>query len=189
MTETDMIKRCKSGDRDAFNELVTKYQSPVMNMAYNMLSNYDDAADAAQEVFIRVYKGLKTFQGKSSLTTWIYKITTNVCADALRKRRSAGETVSINAPPDSGGAPDIVSGDPEPDEQHERNERIKAVRKAISELKEEYREVLTLCDIEQLSYEEAAEIIRCPEGTVKSRLNRARNALRKKLSNNKKFFY
>lgn len=188
MTETELVKRCKSGDRNAFNELVTKYQSPVMNAAYNMLSNYDDAADAAQEVFFRVYKGLKTFQGKSSLNTWIYRITSNVCADILRNRRSAGETISINAPPDSGGAPDIVSGDPEPEELHEQNERVRTVRKAISELKEEYREVITLCDIEQLSYGEAAEVLRCPEGTVKSRLNRARNALRKNLSKNKNFF-
>ena len=189
MSETDLIKRCKRGDRGAFNELVLKFQSPVINMAYSMLSDYSDADDAAQEVFIRVYHGINSFRENSSLTTWIYRITSNVCADMLRKRQRAGETISINAPPDDEGRQtEIKDTAPEPEEKIEQNERQKAVRDAIANLRSEYREVITLCDIEQLSYDETAEILRCPVGTVKSRLNRARNQLRKILIKNKDIF-
>ncbi len=188
MSEADLIKRCKRADRDAFNELVLKFQSPVINMAYNMLSDYEDANDAAQEVFVRVYKSIGSFKGNSSLTTWIYRITSNVCADILRKRQRAGGVISINAPPDDGAEREIKDTAPEPEEQIEQNERQRAVRDAIASLKAEYREVITLCDIEMMSYDEAAEVLRCPVGTVKSRLNRARNGLRKILIKNKNIF-
>lgn len=189
MSETDLIKRCKRGDRDAFNELVLKFQSSVINMAYGMLSDYSDADDAAQEVFMRVYRGMNSFRENSSLTTWIYRITSNVCSDILRKRKRTCGTISINAPPDDDGRQtEIKDTAPEPEETVEQNERQKAVRDAIATLRVEYREVIILCDIEQLSYDEVSEILRCPVGTVKSRLNRARNQLRKILIKNKDIF-
>ena len=137
---TEMVKLCQNGDRDAFNTLVEKYQNQVVNIAYSMLSDREDAYDAAQEVFVKIYRSIGGFKGKSSLSTWIYRIVSNVCNDAL------------------------------------------------AELNDKYREIITLFDIEQLRYEEIAEILKCPVGTVKSRLNRARAELKKKLLKNKEHF-
>jgi RNA polymerase sigma-70 factor (ECF subfamily) len=86
MGEKELLKKCRQGDRDAFNILVQTYQRQVINLAYGMLSNTEDATDAAQEVFIKVYRNIDRFEGKSSLSTWIYRITSNVCKDFLRKR-------------------------------------------------------------------------------------------------------
>ena len=191
MPEMDIIKRCKRGDRDAFNELVAEYQSRVVNIAYGMLSDSDDALDAAQEVFIRVYRGIGEFQEKSSFTTWLYRITSNVCADALRKRQRAGNVLSIDPGGDDDGAQaamNIRDSAPTPEERVELTEQHKAVREAMKEIKDEYREVLTLYDVQEMSYKDISEILKVPEGTVKSRLNRARAALKKILSEKLELF-
>ena len=187
----DIIKRCKQGDRDAFNELVTEYQTRVVNIAYGMLSDSDDALDAAQEVFIRVYRSIGEFQEKSSFATWLYRITSNVCADALRKRQKSGKVVSIysSGSDDVGEAvADIRDTAPTPEERVEITEQHKAVREAMKEIKDEYREVLTLFDVQGLSYRDISEILKVPEGTVKSRLNRARVSLKKILSEKLELF-
>lgn len=190
MPETDLIKRCQKGERDAFNELVEKYQSRVVNIAYGMLSDREDAYDAAQEVFVKIYKNINGFRGGSSLSTWIFRIVSNVCNDMLRKRQRAAVTVSLSgAQQDEDGKDiDVTDDAPSPDELLELDERQRAVRLAISELRAEYREIITYSDIEQLSYEEIADILKCPVGTVKSRLNRARGALKKKLLKDKELF-
>lgn len=190
MPETDLIERCQRGDRDAFNELVEKYQSQVVNIAYGMLSDREDAYDAAQEVFVKIYRNIDSFRGKSSLSTWIYRIVSNVCNDMLRKRQRSAVTVSLNKTQSDEDEKDmdIVDEAPMPDELLELDERQRAVRLAISELSDEYREIITFSDIEQLSYQEIADILKCPVGTVKSRLNRARGALRKKLLKKRELF-
>ncbi len=189
MPEKMIIKRCKDGDHDAFNELFAEYETKVINIAYGMLSDRDDAHDAAQEVFIRVYRNISGFKENSSLSTWIYRITSNVCNDILRKRMKHSNTVSINVSNDDEEYElHIRDTAPLPDEYAEHNETQRAVRKAISELSTEYREVITLCDVEDMSYDDIALILKCPVGTVKSRLNRARKALRKKLSENRELF-
>ena len=189
MPEIDLIKRCKRGDRSAFDELVTLYQSRVVNMAYGMLSDSDDALDAAQEVFIRVYRGIGGFREKSSFTTWLYRITTNVCADFLRKRQREGHVISLND--DGGGettAADVRDTAPTPEESVEITEQHKAVREALGMIKDEYREVLVLYDIQGLSYKAISGILKIPEGTIKSRLNRTRMSLKKILSENMGLF-
>jgi RNA polymerase sigma-70 factor (ECF subfamily) len=184
-----MIARCKKGDREAFNELMNKYQKQVFNVAYGMLSDYDDASDAAQEVFLKVYRSIASFRGQSSFTTWLYRICANVCNDILRKRQRRGFTVSINGDDDDENpVSELQSEAPTPEESLEMNERQRAVRAAISELNKEFREIILYSDIEQLSYDEISLILKCPKGTVKSRLNRARNALKKKLSSNRELF-
>lgn len=191
MSETELIRLCQKGDRDAFNDLVEKYQNQVINTAYGMLSDREDACDAAQEVFVKIYKGIGSFKGKSSLSTWIYRIVSNVCNDILRKRQRNTNVVSINATAqdnDDSKDMELVDNSPTPEEFLELSEQQRLVRIAISELGSEYREIITLCDIEQLSYEEISQILKCPVGTVKSRLNRARNALRKKLLKNRELF-
>ncbi len=188
MTENDLIRKCKKGNREAFNALFSRYQTQVINTAYGMLSDREDASDAAQDVFVKVYKNISSFNEKSSFSTWLYRITANTCSDILRKRQRGGNVISINAPSEDGREFDIEDENSSVDEKLEQNERQAAVRKAISELKEEHRTIITLCDIEGLGYDEISRILRIPPGTVKSRINRARSALRKILANNRELF-
>ena len=187
LTEKELISLLKKGDRDAFNELVARYQNKVINISYNLLSDSEDALDASQEVFIKIYRNISTFRESSSLSTWIYRITVNICRDTLRKRQRTADTVSITGEddetqdiPDTGSSPELMT---------EHTELQLAVRRAIAELSDEYKTVLTLCDIEGMSYDDISAILRIPTGTVKSRLNRARAALRKKISENREHFF
>lgn len=189
MTENDIIKKCKDGNREAFNKLVEKYQSQVVNIAYGMLSDKEDAYDATQEVFIRVYKSIGSFKEKSSFSTWLYRITANICSDILRKRQKTTNTISINQVYDDENKEiDIKDESPMPEEMAEITERQRAVRQAIRELSDEYRAVITLCDIEGMTYDEISQVLGLPSGTVKSRINRARNSLRKILSKKRELF-
>lgn len=188
MTENDLIKKCKKGNREAFNVLFSSYQTQVINIAYGMLSNREDAYDAAQEVFVRVYKSIESFKEQSSFTTWLYRITTNVCSDILRKRQKNTNVISMNQVLDENKDMDIKDEALTPEESMELSEKQKAVRDAIGELREEYRVVIALCDIEGMSYDEISEILNIPSGTVKSRINRARNALKKILIEKRELF-
>lgn len=189
MTDTEMIKRCKDGDREAFNALMEKYQNIMFGMAYSLLSDYQDAEDAVQETFIKAYKSISSFKGDSAFTTWLYVICRNSCNDILRKRQKHSVVTSIDADDDDGGpVKEIKSDAPSPEDVVELNETQALVRDAINSLKPEYKEVLVLSDIQQMSYDEVSAILKIPNGTVKSRLNRARNALRKKLSDKRELF-
>ena len=188
MTDQEMIALCRNGDREAFNALVLKYQKQVFNIAYGMLSDYEDASDAAQDVFIKVYRSIASFRGQSSFSTWLYRICSNVCNDMLRKRQRRGISISLDNDEEDNPASHLPSEEPTPAERLEESERSRAVREAINGLRKEYREIIVFSDMEHLSYEEIAKILRCPVGTVKSRLNRARNALRKKLSEKRELF-
>ena len=189
MTDNEIIKLCRTGDRDAFNLLMQKHQDRVFGMAYSLLSDYEDAKDASQEVFIKVYKSIASFKGQSEFTTWLYVICRNVCNDILRKRQKNRNIVfSLDDDSDNNPVNEIKSDEPSPEEQVELSETQKAVWDAINSLKLEHKEILIYSDIQHLSYEEIAHIIKCPVGTVKSRLNRARIALRKKLSDKRELF-
>ena len=187
----DIIKRCKNGDREAFNILITEYQSKIINIAYGIMGDKEDAYDAAQETFVKIYKSIGTFQGKSSFDTWIYRVTTNMCMDLLRKKSRTIVSVSIDAAMDTGEdevKADIPDSAPTPEEQMESSETVRLVRDAINGLSDEYRQIITLYDIEGFSYDEIVSILNIPSGTVKSRLSRARKALKKVLSENKEHF-
>ncbi len=190
MTENELIERIKKGNRDAFTELMEKYQTQVFNIAYGMLSDYEDASDATQEVFIKIYKSIASFKGQSAFTTWVYVICRNVCNDILRKRKKQGMNISLygDDEDDSGPINNMKSDTPTPEESVEADERQRLVREAIASLKTEYREVIVYSDMQQLSYEEIAKILKCPVGTVRSRLNRARTALRKILAEKRELF-
>lgn len=186
MTDAELLSMVKKGNIDAFDELVKLYQKRVVNIAYSLLSDREDALDAAQEVFIKVYKNISGFRGDSSVSTWIFRITQNVCRDFLRKRKA----VFLSLDNDNEDEPGIEIADESdsPEQVSERNERTAALRAAIAQLEENQRTVLTLFDIQGMSYEEIACIVRCPVGTVKSRLYRARESLRKILTENKELF-
>lgn len=189
MIDQDLITRCRKGDRDAFNTLVETYQKQVFNIAYGMLSDYEDASDATQEIFVKVYKSINSFRGQSSFTTWLYRICANVCNDFLRKRQRRISAVSIDQDKDEDGFVEELKSDaPTPEEQAELNERQRAVRSALCELRSDYKEIIVYSDMRNMSYDEISSILRCPVGTVKSRLNRARNALKKKLLEKRELF-
>lgn len=186
MTDSELVSRIKKGDMKAFDALVAQYSKRVANIAYSLLSDREDALDAAQEVFVRVYKNISTFRGDSTVSTWIFRITRNVCTDFLRKRKA--NTISIDEENDDEPKTEISDESNSPEQIAERNEKVAAVRSAIAQLDETQRTVITLFDMNGLSYEEIAAVMRCPVGTVKSRLYRAREQLRKILMENKELF-
>lgn len=192
VAEKDLLQECKKGNRDAFNILVQTYQNKVFNMAYSMLSNYDDANDAAQEVFLKVYRNINKFEGKSSLSTWVYRICVNVCNDMLRKRTRSVPVISLFSAgkndTDEEKPLEIKDDTPTPEEKMEMTETQLEVRRALDELSNEFKTVITLYDLEGLSYDEISEVLKCPVGTIKSRLNRARKALKKNLSKKRELF-
>ncbi len=182
MTDNErlLLKRAKKGDVDAFEQLIEKYQKKVYNIALKMLGNKEDAYDMSQEVFIRVYRSIDKFKEQASLSTWIYKITTNVCLDEIRRRKnrftvSIDDDMELN---DSKVKRQIEYDGPSPEIIVEENELREIINKSIQQLPEQYRVVTILRDIQGFSYEEIANILDVPQGTVKSRINRARAMLR-----------
>lgn len=175
-----LIDKAKAGDIAAFEQLIECYQRKIYNIALRIVGNYDDANDLAQEVLIRIYKSIGSFKQQSSFSTWIYRITTNVCLDDIRKRKnrkviSLDEEIKLD---DGEMKRQIVSDDLLPEDVAEKSEMRKIVNDAINRLSEEHRIVIVLRDIQGFSYEEISQIVKCPEGTVKSRINRARQVLK-----------
>lgn len=185
-----LIERSKNGDVSAFEMLIEAYQKKVFNLAYRIIGNYDDANDIAQEAFIRIFRSISGFRGQSSFSTWIYRITTNVCLDEIRKRKNKSvQYLDDDIQTDDGEMQrQIISDDPLPEEIAERKELRAAINDSLGELKEEYRIIITLRDIQGMSYEEIAKVLDCPTGTVKSRINRARQALKNVLLTKRELF-
>ena len=182
--EKALIARCKRGDLDAFNELIKKYEKPVYNFAYRLTGRYDDAQDVAQDAFVRVYNAIGSFRGDASFSTWLFRITTNVFLDERKKTR-AHPTSSLDeyiATEESSMARQVEDPSPTPEMLTEGMERSQLLEQAIQSLPEYQRAMVVLYHTEQKSYEEIAEIMDMPIGTVKSRLNRARLALKEKLT-------
>jgi RNA polymerase sigma-70 factor (ECF subfamily) len=184
-SEKILIKRSKNGDIGAFEDLIEEYQQKVFNIALRMLGNYEDASDIAQEVFIKVFRAIKGFKGKSSFSTWLYRIATNTCLDELRKRKNKkvlyiDEDIKLE---DSDLQRQIEDDSPTPDVIAEKKEIGAIVNEAIDKLSDEHKAAIILRDIQGFSYLEIAEILNCPEGTVKSRINRGRRTLKELLEN------
>lgn len=188
--ERALIERCKRGDIGAFNDLVRKYEKQVYNFAYRLTGNYDDANDVAQDAFLRVFNAIGTFRGDSSFSTWLFRITTNVFLDERKKAKahpqtSLDEYLELG---ESSVARQIEDPSPTPEAVLEESERALILSKAVGDLPEYQRAMVTLYHTQQKSYEEIAEIMDLPIGTVKSRLNRARLALKEKLSGIRELF-
>jgi len=179
--EGAVIARCKKGDLSAFDELIRRYEKPVYSFAYRMAGNYDDANDIAAEALVKVFNAIGTFRGDSNFSTWLYRIVTNIYLDH-RKRGHKDMSLDEYLDLDEGSVPrQIVDTAPTPSEEVEIHARNDALLHAISELPEYQRMMVLLFHTQGLSYEEISEIMSLPIGTVKSRLNRARLALREKL--------
>ncbi len=182
LSETALIDQCRGGNSSAFEKLVGLYEKKVYNLAFRMVGNHEDASDIAQEAFLKVYTSLDQFRGESSFSTWLYRVVSNACLDELR-RRARHKVVSIDTPvsPEDPSPRQIPSNDPEPGHRIEKAEVRESVQQGIKELPDDHRIILVLRDIQGLSYEEIAQILNMPLGTVKSRLNRARLGLRDRL--------
>lgn len=178
--DEDLVNRSKNGDVDAFEELVTRYERKIYTIAYRLMGNYDDASDLTQEAFLRAFQAIKNFRGEASFLTWMCRIATNVCRDELRKRyrvqiESLDETITLN---DGEISKQIAASDPGPADLYERKELQEKIQSMINTLSPDFRLALVLRDIQGLSYEEIAEQLNCSLGTVKSRINRARNHIK-----------
>ena len=188
-SEKALVQRAKAGDHDAFAALVTAYESKIYNLALRYLGNREDAMDASQEIFLRVYRFLPGFQEESGFSTWIYRIGVNVCKDLLIRRGRRNEQ-PLEVPDEESESRPIEVADQRynPEEVLEGAELRKSLSDAISSLPEQQREIIVLRDIQGLSYEEIATVLSLEAGTVKSRISRARENLRKKLLQNGNIF-
>ena len=182
-TDWDLVQRTREGDRDAFRELVERYQRRVASLAVGMLRSREDALDVVQETFTKAYQHLDRFKGDSGFYTWLYRIAFNICVDHQRRE---GKLANVRPESeDSGdlGAPLGADG-PLPDEPFHRLRSAEIGRRmeqAIRELTPDHRAVILLREVEGLSYEEISRVLECPKGTVMSRLHYARRQLQTRL--------
>lgn len=179
--DRQLIERSLRGDHDAFDELVRRYERQAYNLAYRLTGNYDDASDVVVEAFVRAFQGLHTFRGDANFGTWLHRIVVNTFLD-LRKRARGRQHLSLEEQLELDGGDtltrQIEDTAPGPQELVEQEERERILQRAIDQLSPERRILIVLYHFENLSYEEIAQILSLPVGTVKSRLNRARLALR-----------
>jgi RNA polymerase sigma-70 factor, ECF subfamily len=188
--EPKLIERCRGGDTGAFNILVRRYERTVFNTAYRLCGSYDDAADIAQEAFVRAWNNLKSFRGEAQFSTWIHRIVTNVFLDDRKKKRSRptrslDEDMELD---ENSVQRQYEDPSPGPEALAEGDERRRILERAISTLPENQRTMIVLYHARGMAYEEIAEIMDLPMGTVKSRLNRARLALRDRLGTSAELF-
>jgi len=178
-TETDaLIERCLAGDQDAWNQIVRQHWRKVFNLAYKFVGRHDEAEDLAQDVFLKIFKALHTFDRRANFQTWLISISRNLCIDHYRSVRKERETMardvdaSLLTPP---------AKDRSPLGELEQVDLRKRIREALAELPPTLREAVVLRDLQEFSYQEIATQLRLPEGTVKSRINRGRLELARQL--------
>ena len=181
-----LIEAFQRGDKKAFDELVIRHKDRIFNLCYRFLGDYEEANDSAQEAFVKAYGSLNTFRLESAFSTWLYRIAVNACKNKLGSAayRAKRKTVSLDNPGNSEDGPlpmEIQNGTPSPLARMEEKEKMALVQRALDTLPTEFKMVVTLRDVEGLSYEEIAEVTRLNLGTVKSRIARARTDLRNKL--------
>jgi RNA polymerase sigma-70 factor (ECF subfamily) len=177
MDERDLIRRSQARDGEAFGVLIERYKGKVFSLAYGFTRDRAAADDLAQEVFIKAYFSLPRFKAKSEFGTWLYRIAVNHAKDYLRKNRSRLRDVSI----EDVGERRLASADKSQEDIRSEEERRALVLRVLERLPEKYRTILTLRDIEGMSYEDISRILGLSPGTVDSRLHRARQKLRQRL--------
>jgi len=179
-----LVAQAQRGDAAAFGQLVERYQDALFNGVCRMVSQREDAEDLAQEAFVKAFRGIGAFEGRSSFYTWLYSIAYNVVVSHRRKVGSARHLnpVSLREGTEGDGRGCEVEDNSErPGAAVERRELHERLEQAIAGLEDGYREMIVMRDIEGFDYQGIAEVLGCPEGTVKSRLHRARHALREQL--------
>ena len=172
--EQQLIQQAVEGDVDAFGQLVVLYQQPLINLAYRMLGNYQEAEDAAQEAYIRAFRNLHSYDTRRSFKTWLFSITSNHCIDRLRKRRLSYVSIDEPLPPH----PALVSDEnTDPEKSLLDQEQSEYIQNLLSGLSPDYRAAVILRYWFEMSYVEIAEALDTTESAIKSRLFRARQAL------------
>lgn len=184
-----LIERAQKGDMQAFDSLVSRYETKAYQYAFRMTRNQDVAADIVSDAFVRVFNALKNFRGQSAFGTWLYRILTNCYLDRKKRDRDKA-TVSLDQPSGPSGEMErqIEDDAPGPEDLAEQDARETTVQAALQKLPEYQQAMLVMFHVEMLSYEEIAAALDLPIGTVKSRLNRARVALREQLAPNEELF-
>ncbi|MGH9594800.1 MAG: sigma-70 family RNA polymerase sigma factor [Bryobacteraceae bacterium] len=185
-SDQQLLDRCRAGDETAFDELVVRHQQRAFNVAFQLLRNHEDATEVAQDAFVSIYRNVGGFRGECEFTTWLHRIVVNLAHNKHRwwKRRGRQASVSLDAPVETadGEAPLQVAAETDaPDVQTVKAEFIELLSRRMNELPSKLREVLVLRNVENLSYEQIATVLDCSIGTVKSRIARARDALRERL--------
>jgi len=172
-----LVDRAKAGDRHAFDLLVLKYQSRMLSLATRMLPNPSDALDVVQETFVKAYRSLDSFRGESAFYTWLYRIAVNTAKNQMASTIKSQQDVSMESM--VGGTDHLVAfqDDDSPDQQSSTDQLQVAILDAIERLPEDLRQALTLRELEGLSYDEIADAMHCPIGTVRSRIFRARETV------------
>ena len=190
--EAELIRRLQQRDERAFVLCVRTYQDKVYGLIYRMLGNHAEAQDVAQEVFVTVFKSIDSFRGESKLSTWLYRIAANHCKNRIKylRRRAHKATTELDAHAEralqSSPSSTLGEGQAGPAEVLEGAQLEQIVQRAINKLDEEPRLLLVLRDVEEMSYEEIMQVTGLPEGTVKSRLHRARQALKEEIARHTK---
>lgn len=183
--DTKDAYKAAEGDTAAFERLVRKYEKYVCTTVFSVVRNYDDSFDVAQEVFLKLYHNIGSFKGESSFSSWLYRIAKNTALDFLRKEKHNRSNVSLSTENSDGEEAEMEIPDTSelsnPEKCAELNETKDIIYQSLDEISEQHREIIVLRDINGYSYEEIAEILGLEYGTVKSRLFRARETLRKKL--------
>lgn len=180
LDDAPLIRRAREGDPEAMDRLVHLHHRAVFNLAYRLAGNYDDAEDIVSEAFLRVFNALPSFRGDANFSTWLYRIVYNVFLDERKKQRvrAHGSLEEIVELEDSTVTRQVEDPDPGPAERVADLDRAERIQRAVARLPERQRTLITLYHFQDCSYEEIAEILQMPIGTVKSGLNRARHALR-----------
>ena len=180
MQDELLIRRAQRGDADAFEQLLLEHQKNVYNLCYRMAGNPDDAMDLSQETFLRAWRCLDQYQFASAFSTWLYRLCSNICIDFLRRRRRQ-QTVPLTFEDADGEEQTYAVPDaqPLPEEQVELKLTRETLAAAMAQLLPEHRAVLQLRVVNEMSYEQIADALDIQIGTVKSRLSRARNQLKK----------
>ena len=180
MQDELLIRRAQRGDADAFEQLLLEHQKNVYNLCYRMAGNPDDAMDLSQETFLRAWRCLDQYQFASAFSTWLYRLCSNICIDSLRRRRRQ-QTVPLTFEDADGEEQTYAVPDaqPLPEEQVELKLTRETLAAAMAQLLPEHRAVLQLRVVNEMSYEQIADVLDIQIGTVKSRLSRARNQLKK----------
>ena len=174
----EIIERCLNGDQAAWESIVRMYRRKVFNVAYKFVGRHDQAEDLTQDVFLKLYKSLDTFDRRANFQTWLISVSRNLCIDHYRAVRKERETINRDVDP-ADFAP--VSTDPRADVQLEQRDRVRLLRQALDKLAPTLRTAVMLRDIQELTYQEIADKLHLPEGTVKSRINRGRTELARQI--------
>ena len=180
-SDEELVARATAGDHDAFAQLVTRWERPIYALAYRTLRREEEARDVVQDAFLRAYRGLKGFKGEAKFSSWLYRITLNLCRDWMRKERRA----PVAQVPEGTDPLDLADQEAAPTESVEdlvaRREMSAAVQLAMADLPEEQRTAIMLKEYHGLTFQEIAEMLDCPLSTVKTRLYQGLSVLRRRL--------